>query len=106
MGPTWLNLGRRCAPDGVTLLHIGPTKANIGERETEREREGERERGREGETETETGEGNRERGRGKAKERERERDGSRDIGSRVEEAQAGLSSRTRRALVLPLGRSL
>ena len=30
MGPTWPNLGPRCAPDSFTLLNIGPTKANIG----------------------------------------------------------------------------
>ena len=30
MGPTWPNLGPRCAPDSLTLLNIGPTKANIG----------------------------------------------------------------------------
>ena len=30
MGPTWPNLGRRCAPDSLTLLNIGPTKANKG----------------------------------------------------------------------------
>ena len=30
MGPTWPNLGPRCAPDSLTLLNIGLTKANIG----------------------------------------------------------------------------
>ena len=30
MGPTWPNLGPRCAPNSLTLLNIGPTKANIG----------------------------------------------------------------------------
>ena len=30
MGPTCPNLGRRCSPESVTLLKMGPTKANIG----------------------------------------------------------------------------
>ena len=46
MGPTWPNLGPRCAPDSLTLLNIGPTKSQrerergreTGDRETERER--------------------------------------------------------------------
>ena len=40
MGATWPNLGPRCAPDSLTLLNIGPTKAQRKrESETERERE-------------------------------------------------------------------
>ena len=30
MGPTWPNLGPRCAPDGLTSLNIRPIEANIG----------------------------------------------------------------------------
>ena len=45
MGPTWLNVGLRCAPDSLILLHR-QTLARERQRERERERKREREGGR------------------------------------------------------------
>ena len=54
MGPTWPNLGRRCAPDSFILLNIGPTKANRQRQRQRRQRQGERERARQRQRPTET----------------------------------------------------